>query len=197
MSKKYLLGATSDREIVFAEFEATHPRYWSKENGNYTDESVRHFSASFDCVIPFTEDDLEDAEDYYRDLVDECYDDGEKYKMCERYDCKPSELAEYLAEDEGTDPQNIRDCSLYSNIIEVDGIDYYFESGSCGQHDTRKDGMDEYVNKEAYDLLHELWDKYHLKTIDEDGLKKMQRVTELLEDVDEEEWIADYIRRNF
>ena len=36
-----------------------------------------------------------------------------------------------------------------------------------------------------------------IKTIDEDGLKKMQRVTELLEDVDEEEWIADYIRRNF
>ena len=57
--------------------------------------------------------------------------------------------------------------------------------------------MDEYVNKEAYDLLYELWDKYHLAAIDEDGLKKMQRVTKLLEDVDEEEWITDYIRRNF
>jgi hypothetical protein len=55
--------------------------------------------------------------------------------------------------------------------------------------------MDEYVNEEAYNLLHELWDKYHLKPIDEEGIQQMQKVVELLEEVNEEEWIEDYIRR--
>lgn len=196
MSRKILLGATNDREIVFGEFEVRNPRFWSKDKGNYTDESMEEFSASFDTVMPFTEDDLEDANEYYEQLLDDCYDDAEKYKLCESYDCAPSELAEHFTADHGTDPQEMRDCSLYPNVIDVDGVDYYFESMGYGQCDTREQ-MDEYVNKEAYDLLHELWDKYHLKAIDEDGLKKMQRVAELLEDVDEEEWIADYIRRNF
>lgn len=197
MRTKYLLGATEDREIVFAEIEVSHPHYWSKDKGSWTDTEVRQFSASFDCVRPFTEDECEDATDYYDRLIDECYGAKEKCDLYEMYDCRPSELAEFLARDHGSDIQDIVDCSLYPNIIDVDGTDYYFESGSCGQHDTREDGMDEYVSEEAYYLIHELWDKYHLKPIDEDGIKQMQRVVELLEEVDEEEWIADYIRRNF
>ena len=61
--------------------------------------------------------------------------------------------------------------------------------------------MDEYVNKEAYDLLHELWDLYHLKNISE--INDFVRVKESIEyikkalDVDEKEWIKDYIERNF
>ena len=197
MRTKCLLGATADREIVFAEIEVSHPRYWSKDKGYWTDTEVNEFSASFDCVRPFTEDECEDATDYYERLIDECYGEKEKCDLCEMYDCRPSELAELLARDHGSDVQDIVDCSLYPNIIDVDGTDYYFESGSCGQHDTREDGMDEYVNEEAYNLLHELWDKYHLKAIDEDGIKQLQKVVELLEEADEEEWIADYIRRNF
>ena len=197
MDVKYLLGATADREIVFAEFGVEHPKYWSKERGNWTDESVRKFSASFDTVRPFTEDEREDATDYYERLIDERYDAEGRCELYELYDCRPSELAELLARDCGSDVQDIVDCSLYPEIIDVDGTDWYFESGSCGQHDTREDGMDEYVNEEAYNLLHELWDKYHLKKIDEEGIQQMQRVVELLEEVDEEEWIADYIRRNF
>ena len=184
MKRRYLLGATVDREIVFGEFEVTH------RNG------YPEFTASFDCVEPFTEDDCEDPIDYYERLIDECYDAQSKCELYERYDCRPSELAELLARDGGTDIQDIVDCSLYPNVIDVDGVDYYFRSGSCGQHDTRNE-MDEYTNKEAYDLFHELWDKYHLKPIDEEGIKQMERVAEMLEEVDEEEWITDYIRRNF
>lgn len=185
MRRKYLLGATVDREIVFGEFKIT------TRNG-YTE-----FTASFNCVRPFTEDECEDATEYYERLIDDCYDAATKYELCESYDCSPNELAGLMARDNGTDVQDIVDCSLYSNIINVDGVDYYFESGSCGQCDTREYGMDEYVNQEAYNLLHELWDEYHLKKVGDDVVEKVNKIIDMLEEVDEEEWIEDYIRRNF
>ena len=60
---------------------------WSKEKGNYTDESVLDFSASFDVVKPFNGDDY-NLEDYFEGYV-ECLDKESKYDMCERFDCKP------------------------------------------------------------------------------------------------------------
>ena len=194
MRRKYLLGATEEREIVFAEFELTHPRYWSKDKGHWTDEDVLEFSASFDCVRPFEGDEY-DLTEYYESWCD-CMDKATLYDMCERLDCSPSELPKELA-DECYDVRDALDCSLYPEIINVDGADWYFESGSCGQHDTREDGMDEYVNQEAYDLLHELWDEYHLKKVGDDVVEKVNKIIDMLEEVDEEEWIEDYIRRNF
>jgi hypothetical protein len=94
---------------------------------------------------------------------------------------------------------DIRDCSLYPEIIDVDGVDYYFESGSCGQHDTRGD-MKEYVNEDAYNLIHKLWDKYHLKNVSnvgEDVTAIVDKLSKELSKVDEEEWIREYIRNNF
>ena len=133
MRKKYLLGATKDNGIIFGEFEVTN------RNG------YPEFTASFDEVNPFTADELEDGEDYYEELLESCYDDEGKYKLCEMYNCRPSELAECMADECGTEPMDMRDCSLYPEIIDVDGIDYYFESGSCGQHDTRGE-IEEYVD---------------------------------------------------
>lgn len=182
MRRKYLLGATADREIVFAEFEVTG------RNG------YQEFTASFDTVRPFKGDDV-DLLQYFENFVD---DIGKEtaYDLCESNNCSPQDLPQILA-DECSDPRDALDCSLYPEEMNVNGEWWYFESGSCGQHDTREDGMDEYVNKEAYDILHELWDKYHLKHIDDEGIKQMDKVVELLEEVDEEEWIADYIERNF
>ena len=194
MRRKYLLGATADREIVFAEFSARHPHYWSREKGDWTDETVRNFSASFNTVRPFKGSDY-DLEEYFEGWMDGL-DKEYLYDLCERHWCAPQDLPGKLA-DECCDVRDAMDCSLYPEEMNIDNEYWYFESGSCGQHDTRKDGMDEYTNKEAYNLLHELWDKYHLKAIDEDGIKQMRRVVELLEEVDEEEWIEDYIRRNF
>lgn len=194
MRRKYLLGANTDREIVFAEFEANHPNYWSKEKGDYTDESVRHFSASFDTVRPFKGSDY-DLEEYFEGWMDGL-DKAYLYDLCERHWCSPQDLPNKLA-DECYDVRDALDCSLYPEEMCIEDEYWYFESSSCGQHDTREEGMDEYVNKEAYDILHELWDKYHLKPIDDEGIKQMERVVELLEEVDEEEWIADYIERNF
>ena len=194
MRKKYLLGATAEREIVFAEFELTHPRYWNKEKGYWTDEDVLEFSASFETVRPFKGDDV-DLTDYFEDYVDSV-GKAEAYDLCTYHWCSPQDLPDKLA-DECTDPRDALDCSLYPTEMNIDDEYWYFESGSCGQCDTRKDGMDEYVNKEAYDLLHELWDEYHLKKVGDDVVEKVNKLIDMLEEVNEEEWIEDYIRRNF
>ena len=182
MRRKYLLGATADREIVFGEVEVT------------TRNGYPEFTASFDCVRPFNGEDV-DLTDYFANFV---YDIGKEkaYDLCEQNWCSPQDLPQILA-DECTDPRDALDCSLYPEEMNIDDEYWYFESGCCGQHDTRKDGMDEYVNQEAYDLLHELWDEYHLKKVDNDVVEKVNQLVDMLEKVDEEEWIEDYIRRNF
>lgn len=194
MRIKYLLGATADRELVFGEFETEHPHLWSKEKGSYVDTNTIRFSASFCTVTPFKGDDV-DLVKYYENFVD---DIGKEtaYDLCERYWCAPQDLPSELA-DECSDPRDALDCSLYPEEMLIDGEYWYFESCGCGQCDTRKYGMDEYTNKEAYDLLHELWDKYHLKSIDSETAEKVEQLEEMLVEIDEEAWIADYIRRNF
>ena len=181
MRRKYLLGATEDREIVFGEFEIT-------TRNNYPE-----FTASFDTVMPFKGSDV-DLTDYFEELIDsigkEC-----AYDLCEHNRCSPQDLPEILA-DECTDPRDALDCSIYPEEMNIDDEYWYFESSCGGQHDTRED-MDEYTNKEAYDLLHELWDEYHLKKVGNDVVEKVNKLVDMLEDIDEEEWIEDYIRRNF
>lgn len=179
MKNKFLLGATKNKELVFGEFEIT------------TRNGFQEFSASFEAVIPFDGDNF-DLEEYYEywieDLDKECL-----YDLCERNWCAPQELANALA-DNCVDVRDAIDCSLYPEVIEVDGVHYYFESSSGGQYDTRKD-MEFYTNKEAYDLLIELWDKYHLKEIDSEGVEKMNRVIKALKTTEETEWIANYIQK--
>lgn len=178
--KKYLLGVTNNDELAFGEFKVT-------ERNGYPE-----FTASFFTVFTITEDDV-DADEYYENLVEEM-DDSWVLEQLKFYDCPYSELPERLARDNGTEVYNLRDCSLYPEEIDVDGTTYYFESSACGQHDTRKEGMQLYTNQNAYDKLHELWDKYHLKKVDEEVIKEVQEIQEALSKIDEEEWIADWIR---
>ena len=118
------------------------------------------------------------------------------YDLCERHWCSPQDLPSKLA-DECCDVRDAMDCSLYPEEMCIDDDYWYFESGSCGQHDTRKESMGEYANKEAYDLLHELWDEYHLNKVVDEVVDKVNKIVDMLEEVDEEAWIEDYIRRNF
>ena len=181
MAYKYLLGATKDNEIVFTEFGIT------KLNG------YPEFTACFDTVRPFTADSLEEPIDYYEQLLQDCYSDADKYKMCERYDCSPSELAENMADDNGTDPMDMRDCSFYPVCLNVDGTEWYFESASGGQHDTRNE-MEIYTDKDAYDQIHLLWDKYHLKAVDKIIIEYVAILQNALSNIDTEKWISNYIR---
>lgn len=85
MSKKYLLGINNDNEIVFAEFGIT------------TRNGYNEFTACFDTVAPF-EVEESDGIEYMEELLDSCYDDGGKYRLCVQYDCAPSELPQTMAE---------------------------------------------------------------------------------------------------
>ena len=158
MREKFLLGATVDNELVFCEFEIR------------TLHGYQTFSASFDTVRPFNGENF-DLEGYFEGWIDG-FGKDELYDMCERFDCRPSELHKELA-DECYDIRDAMDCSLYPECYDVNGESWYFESCSCGQHDTR-DEMDETIDEEAYDLLHELWDNYHLKKIDDDVIEKVE-----------------------
>ena len=58
---KYLLGTTTDKELVFGEFKVT------------TRNGYPEFTAYFDTVKPFKKDDI-DAKEYYENLIDEMDD---------------------------------------------------------------------------------------------------------------------------
>ena len=87
-------------------------------------------------------------------------------------------------------------CDLYLYSMVLSNNSWSFKWCHGGQYDSRVEGMDEYVNKEAYDLLHELWDKYHLKNINQDTMKKVGQFAKLMSNNNEEEWILDYIERH-
>lgn len=180
MRKHILLGATEDNELVFADYEVT-------ERNGYPE-----FSASFDTVRPFNGNDV-DLECYFEDYADpKCMDATWIIDRCNWYDCSPQNLPKRLAED-CSDPRDAMDCSLYNEEYEIDGDYWYFESCGCGQHDTRGT-MEVYVDESAYNDIHELWDKYHLKKVDkEEILAKLESIEQRL-DIDEEEWIESYIR---
>ena len=177
---KYLLGSTNDNELVFGEFGVT------KLN------EYHEFTASFDVVRPFREVDVDLGEFWYSRLED--YDYEMKYNLCEEYDCAPSELLQNLI-DNDDDIMELFDCSLYPECYTIDNEDWYFESGACGQHDSSGD-MAEYVNEDAYNALIDLWNNYHLKKVDENVIKKVDDIASALEDVDEEAWITDFIKRH-
>lgn len=181
MSKKYLLGATRDNEIVFAEFGIT-------ERNGYPE-----FTASFDTVRPFRASEV-DATEYYEQLIDEM-DAKWVLEQLRNYDCAPSELAERLADDAG-EVDEVRDCSLYPEQYDIDGEEWHFESGSCGQHDTRGD-MAIYTSRNLYDRIHALWDKYHLQHVGQDVIDEVNAIRAAFENIDEQEWISDFIRTTF
>ena len=176
---KYLLGATRNHEIVFAEFGV---RLYG--------DGRRFFSASFAMVFPLNGE--FDIGSYVADQFEDM-SAADKYYMCERFDCAPSEVVSQWA-DSCNDPRDILDCSLYPEWYSIDGEDWYFESRAGGQCDPRQYGMERCTNMKAFNDLMELWDKYHLRDISDDGMMKMQIVRMALEGIDEEEWITNYIR---
>ncbi len=181
MRNEFLLGATKNNELAFGSFEITH------RNG------YAEFTASFHTVRPFNGENY-DLEEYFKGVIG-CMDKESLYDSCVYHDCKPSELAECFA-NECDDVRDALDCSLYPKCHDVDGESWYFESGSCGQHDTR-DEMEEVIYPAAYNLLHELWDNYHLKKIDEKVESQVEKLIDMFDDcINEEAWIINYIQRH-
>ena len=143
---QYLLGATKNHEIVFAEFGVR--RYG---------DGRQLFSASFAVVSPLNGN--------VSHWAGSC-----------------------------NDLRNVPYCSLYPEWFCIDGVDWYFASGACGQCDRRQYGMERYIDKKAFDDLMELWDQYRLRESSDDGMMKMRTVRKALAGIDEEQWITNYIR---
>ena len=181
--KKYLLGFSKEKEVVFGEIDVN--------NGVLT--------ASFDTVAPFLNEEIDGIE-YFEQLLDECFSDDQKYELCVKYNCAPSELAEALADDPSESVDSLadeRDCSIYSDRINVDGNEWAFESSNGGQYDFLKDGMLEFVDESAVKELYALWKEYHLKKVDDTIVEKVARLQAKL-DIGicrEEAMIASYIKK--
>lgn len=178
----YLIGATKNHEIVFANFGI-------RQCGNGNEQP--RFSASFDTVMPFDADTFDFTS--YCDMFVSEMDKDCLWEECDAYDCKPSELARRMAN--CCDVMEIIDCSIYPECYDIDGHDWYFESVGCGQHDTRND-IEEITHIDAYNKLHELWDNYHLKPVDDSIAKQVERLATSFAKIDEVEWITDYIKRH-
>ena len=173
-----------NKEVILGEVEIT------------TRNGYKEFTASFDSVTPFENEESNGVE-YYENLLDECYSAEDKYNMCERYDCKPSELVEVLAEEEGIETlADEKDCSVYSNRIYVNGVEYAFESMSGGQYDFLEDcDMLQYTNEKAVKKIYDFWKEKHLKEITDKEEEEILKVLSELEltPQEEEETIAQYI----
>ena len=188
---KKIIGFTADNEIIVA--DVNFERVGSNKEP--------HFSVCFDLSkIAKVDDTIRDYDymyGYFEDLR-YSYDPESVLNWCDEYDCPPSELADKMT-DEAINNDNIGmetlDCSLYPELIEVDGEDYIFISTSCGQHDTR-DEVEEFVDKKLYDDIHELWDNYHLKNIEdnEETMNLYKSVLDRMGEIDEEEVTVDYIK---
>lgn len=181
--KKVLLGATKDGTLVFADIRV------GGEHRNY-------FSISFSEVRPFLATDeflRERAENYIDDVDKEFLDD-----LCERFDCKPSDLVdELVGEANYLGIEALVDISLYPESYSIDGYedDVYFESEGCGQHDTRDILIP--INKEFSEWLHSLWDTYHLKEMTAEEYGNIEtKVREYIGSLDEYEWIKEWLMEN-
>lgn len=177
MKDVYLIGADKYYNVVYAVIEV---REWNNK---------RTFSVSFNSYEPFNIDEF-DFEDYYEMWIDNLGKDY-LYDLCFDYDCAPSELVSNLA----NDAPYIHDLiDTNCEEVKVNGEWWSFEFESGGQYDTT-DRMDEFVNKEAYNLIMDLWKNYHLQEATEEVMEKVNKVHALLCDVDEDAWLADYIER--
>lgn len=177
------MGATKDMTLVFADIHV------GGEHRNY-------FSVLFSEVRPFlaTNEFLgERAENYIYGADREFL-----YDLCERFDCKPSDLVdELVGEANYLGIEALVDISLYPESYSIDGYedDVYFESEGCGQHDTRDRLIP--IDPEFSEWLHNMWDKYHLQILSDD-YKEMttEKVMNYLDSLNEKEWIQNWLEEN-
>lgn len=170
-----LLGAT-DNELVFANINV-------REN--------KTLSISFGLVTP-TIIDNEYLYERFASLMDSLSKE-DLYDLCVQYNVAPSNLIDEMFAYASV--EDIIDISTFPEQVEINGDEWVFESSSCGQCETRN-VMSEYIDKDAYMRLMTLWDNYHLQTIDDDTIKEVETIIEKLNEVDQMEFIQDYIIEN-
>ena len=171
-----LLGVTSINELVFANINI-------REN--------KTLSISFSLVTPTIIDN-----DYLYERFTSMVEDLPKedlYDLCVQYNVAPSNLIDEMFA--YTSVEEVLDISTFPEEVEINNDIWMFESVGVGQIETRNT-MDKYIDKDCYMRLLLLWDTYHLQTIDDNTIKEVETIIEKLNDVDQMQWIEDYIIEN-
>ena len=163
MTKKIFAGITEDNEFYFIEVE---PRTEKKE-GFDTYNSFTAFT-----VKPIKK---EDAIAYCKERLQ----DGEFWKQAVADGRTVLSQEDWINQVIEEDELNGFDNSLLTDEIDIDGVDYLFESQSCGQHQ-EKELKVYFIPKENFDSIMNLWDIHHLKVtnffmplIENQDIKKM------------------------
>lgn len=171
-----LLGATELNELVFA---------------NITIRENKTFSVSFNLVTPTIIDN-----DYLYERFTSLMDSLPKedlYDLCVQYNVAPSNLIDEMFAYASV--EDILDISTFPEEVEINNDIWMFESVGVGQIETRNT-MSEYIDEDCYMRLMELWDTYHLQTIDDNTIKEVETIIKKLNEVDQMKFIQDYIIEN-
>ena len=169
-----LLGVTELNEIVFANISI-------REN--------KTLSISFNLVTP-TIIDNEYLYERFANLMEDLPKE-DLYDLCVQYNVAPSNLIDEMFA--YSNVEDIIDISTFPEEVQIEGDNFIFETVSCGQCETRN-LMSEYVDKDCYMRLITLWKAYHLQSIDDYIIKEVETIIEKLNEVDQMEWIEDYIK---
>jgi hypothetical protein len=140
-----LVGITKDRELYFVEIEMPS-------------ENHKHFSMSGFTVRPTKRDDAIEE-------VREQLEDGELWKQAVEAGKTTLGLTEWVDFALDVDGElGGFDNSLFPDEPEIDGVEYVYESGSCGQHEEDAKNIVHWcIAPELYATLMALWKTYHLK----------------------------------
>lgn len=189
--KNFLLGVNKEEnKIYFGKIEVT------------TRNGYKEFTASFDVGEAFDINDI-DLQEQCQDLWD-CYDAQQKLDLL--YDGDRTREDVFDDWTRYSDYKEFKDCSCTDYETELNnGQTINFETTCGGQHDIRED-KEEFNNiiftdKKAVDLILELWNKYHLKNIENNIQDVESKINEILKRINnyndrEYENIENFIKAN-
>jgi len=189
--KNFLLGVNKEENRIYlGEIEIT------------TRNGYKEFTASFDVGEAFDIDSI-DLQEQCENLW-ECYDAQQKLDLL--YNGGRTRYDVFKDWTRHSDYKEFRDCSCTDYETKLNnGQTINFESICGGQHDIREN-EEEYNNiiftdKKAVDLILELWDKYHLKNIEQNLQEIETKINEILKRIDkyndgEYENIKNFIKAN-
>lgn len=186
----YLLGANEENDLVFADI-------WTRTIG----QDDNQINISLNVVKPFNEKQF-DIKYEVEDLMDSLAED-EKYRLCKCFDCAPSKLVDNYIAENGTDPRDYLDCSLYPECYEINQDFWYFESvvfgllfGGSLSHITRP-----VFDEESIALIYKIQRECESKQLDKDAYDlfcdELDKFIAKYKDFDEEAWITSYIKDEF
>lgn len=156
-----IIGTTKNGEIYRIEAEA------EDRNG-----SKNYFSMTGETIIPIT----------YASAVEqsrESLEDGELWKQAVEAGTTTEGLDDWIDYVLSTDGEiSMVDTSLEESELTIDGIDYVFESGSCGQHEENETDLNLMIKAGDYRKIRNFWNKYHMKDIPDSEWASLKAIFE-------------------